>query len=945
MSVSLKAGTIIDDRYQIIERIGEGGMGTIFKATEIGLDRIVAVKILHQTLIGDQNSSKRFVREGKVLATLSHPHILTLYRFGVWAGSWPYIAMEYLIGRSVMQLLLSCDRLPVGQSVDIVTQVCDAMVTAHAAGVIHRDLTPSNIMMVEGPNDFAKVIDFGLSALLAAQNPGQDGRLTGTGTVLGSLHYMSPEQTMGITVDSRSDIYSLGCVLYHMVMGRTPFDADNPIALMRHHREEPVVLAIPSNELPAGLWNVILRAMAKDPELRYQTMQEFAADLTLVTEGAGDTICAPRQDSVRRKRRIDRRMVVGVVALVVLVGMPMIWSLQSMNSGITKVGDAGGHKVLRRLRRGKSLRGFADQDKVKYYTQWLSAYGNDLTVDACTARFELYRALSVTVPMERARRELLLHECGDRARKLLLREIERGNGVAANEALSLVNAVDLEVADERITRADLKTAIDASLAKGLLFPLNSGRLELARRYLMEKNAQAALPLLDAALHAGAARTIAPAERVELLYQRARCLLMTGQKAEAVKQLKESFAYAASELEFGENVKNDLVTALMEAGEFELAITACRQFRSSMFSHGEPAVIWASYCLESEAMCAQHSCAEAYALLNGQVDSVNTRGHLALWEGLFRINLKGRLNKEDELVRIFNTTIAALGAAPAPNDADEALRLLRDCGELLWLKNMRKSHAKLLLCMSQIPDSWPITPMSLQYRTHIASQMQRLPELSAEGKSGYAWLQHIARTRQLDFATYSAIFSCPVGALVNEKRFAEALKLCDEGLQHDDVHDPMARAQLLVAKAGVYQLSGDPVSALVVYKEADAVCDRAPCGNFGILALQGIAGTALHLGRTRECLDACHKALRLLNVRPDEKLQLEVFLCMGACFIKLQQYDEAAGYYKEIMQKSANRLPDYHKQALKGYKRALEAAEHDVKQEELTNIGEKGKRKW
>lgn len=292
-------GLVIDDRFEILSASGEGGMGSIYKARNLELDRVVAIKLLHATLLKDRENRARFDREGKILAELSHQHITTFHHIGVWKNQHPYIVMEYLEGSTLRDSINSINRLPLERALNVTVQICDAMNFAHSRGVIHRDLKPNNIMLLEQPKvDFVKMLDFGLARL---QSPPAGAKLTRTGALIGSMYYMSPEQCQGENADNRSDIYALGCVLFESVSGEPPVVADNPIAIMHKHVHDtpPSLSAKLGKQIPREFDDILLKAMAKDPADRYQTMDEFRHDLQLLQWGKTRDIKASQKRSQR----------------------------------------------------------------------------------------------------------------------------------------------------------------------------------------------------------------------------------------------------------------------------------------------------------------------------------------------------------------------------------------------------------------------------------------------------------------------------------------------------------------------------------------------------------------------------------------------------------------------------------------------------------------------
>jgi serine/threonine-protein kinase len=275
-------GTILADRYKVLSVLGRGGMSIVYKARHTLMDRIVAIKLLHVSLVSDPASLTRFQREAKAVSALNHPNVIFVYDFGVAENGLPFLVMDYLEGQSLGDVLKDQGRILINRGASIFVQSCEALQHAHAKGVVHRDLKPSNIMLVnnDGNADYVKIVDFGIAKLL---NPGEESqKLTQTGEVVGSPLYMSPEQLMGRALDARSDIYSMGCVMYETLAGKPPFIGDNIIDTMRKHLDEmpmPLRQVRSDINIPDELEAVIFKALAKIPEQRQDTMADLTREL------------------------------------------------------------------------------------------------------------------------------------------------------------------------------------------------------------------------------------------------------------------------------------------------------------------------------------------------------------------------------------------------------------------------------------------------------------------------------------------------------------------------------------------------------------------------------------------------------------------------------------------------------------------------------------------
>lgn len=272
-------GTTLADKYLIETEIGRGGMSVVYKGRHELMDRMVAIKMLQAQLVNDQTSIKRFKQEAKAASCLTHPNVITVYDCDVSPGGQPYLVMDYLVGESLADIIKRENHVDQERALNIFIQACDALEHAHLKGVLHRDLKSSNIMLVdfEGKTDVVKVVDFGIAKLMPSSGK-QSQNLTQTGEIFGSPIYMSPEQCLGSHLDPRSDIYSMGAMLYESLMGMPPLMGDTIIDTMQMHVSMvPASFADmrPDLRIHPQFEAVVFKALEKRPEDRYASMEQF----------------------------------------------------------------------------------------------------------------------------------------------------------------------------------------------------------------------------------------------------------------------------------------------------------------------------------------------------------------------------------------------------------------------------------------------------------------------------------------------------------------------------------------------------------------------------------------------------------------------------------------------------------------------------------------------
>ncbi len=272
--------TVFNDRYEMHRRLARGGMSDVYLARDLLLDRPVAVKVLFAEYAKDPTFVERFRREAQAAANLNHPNVVAVYDWGQQSGTY-FIVMEYVEGRSLSEIVRTEGPLHPRRAAEITADVAAALGFAHRNGVVHRDIKPGNILI--SPSGQVKVADFGIAQAIAG---GTEANLTQAGAVMGTATYFSPEQAQGRPVDPRSDLYSLGCVLYEMLTTRPPFTGDTPVAIAYKHVQEPAPLPSASGvAVPPALEAIVAQLMAKDPAQRYASAEDLRADLRNYLEG------------------------------------------------------------------------------------------------------------------------------------------------------------------------------------------------------------------------------------------------------------------------------------------------------------------------------------------------------------------------------------------------------------------------------------------------------------------------------------------------------------------------------------------------------------------------------------------------------------------------------------------------------------------------------------
>lgn len=330
---------ILGGQFRIVERIGSGGMGSVYRADEPQMGRQVAIKILHHKLKDRKDLVSRFRREARAMSQLTHPNTVRVFMYGELEDTGAlYIVMELLEGSNLNQTVKKGGPMDAARAISILVPVCHALHEAHALGIVHRDLKPENIFICRqaGLVDYPKVLDFGLAKVTEAQMQPGSLILTQQGMVFGTPEFMSPEQARGMTLDARSDIYSLACILYEALTGKLPFDAKTPMEYVsKHVSATPISLEdrAPGRAFPPGLWPALKKALAKRPEDRYESTLSFAEALEALARASSeippgfgaDSTLPPAADVVKAEtgRLPEWAVLVGVAVLCLALGGAM----------------------------------------------------------------------------------------------------------------------------------------------------------------------------------------------------------------------------------------------------------------------------------------------------------------------------------------------------------------------------------------------------------------------------------------------------------------------------------------------------------------------------------------------------------------------------------------------------------------------------------------------
>lgn len=414
METATRAGSILEERYRLENLLGEGGYGTVWLATDIQLERHVAIKLVNAGLSDGGQTVARLQREAKALQRLEHPNIVQVFRIGTIDYETFFLAMEHVEGRD-LHALLQERSLSVGEAASLAMQICAGMLAAEKRGVIHRDLKPHNILVVESPDSKpqVKVADFGLCTM-SVDATMQFGELTRAGCTLGTPFYMSPEQCQGQSLDVRSDIYSFGCLLFEMLTGSPPYEGDSAAAILMKHVREPIpslMEVTQRTEVAELLQSVLSKCMSKNPRDRYQSFETLSADLSVIDQmrSTARLKAYPTNQPARRRHPKLILLAVAVTAPLMLLGAAIAFSsdeqrgfwflklgetftparpqslvLSSIQTTASLAGRAAARKAAEGTVLSESFRAWPFEQRIELLSAYVKIFGDDSTASATT---------------------------------------------------------------------------------------------------------------------------------------------------------------------------------------------------------------------------------------------------------------------------------------------------------------------------------------------------------------------------------------------------------------------------------------------------------------------------------------------------------------------------------------------------------------------------------
>lgn len=568
----LTTDEVFEGKYKILGLLGQGGLGSVYRAFQIDMQREVAIKVLHSKIAEDEDWKLRTLREGKALAKLSHPNIVAIYFLGLSKIQQIYMVMELVQGQSSRQLIQARGKLPVLRALNIIRDAALALDYAHENGIVHRDLKPENIMVQNEPCiDFVKIIDFGIVAI---SDPNSQ-RLTLTGELIGTPRYMSPEQANGQKMDARTDVYSLCACLFEFITGKPCFDADSPLGVMYKHANEPVALITEQmvDNFSPSLNRLMSEAMAKEPDKRYQSMKVFAEQIEKVIDElsftasakAGSANAPGAKKSELTKQRIYSLLFTCIVLFVsAAIASPLfsgVWHHDAEHVKLNVHKDslwpkAEGRHTERRLRDTDQTYGSLSPEYAKANHVAGLEYARQKDYPQSEKHFEKAIAIWTKIEGPNGKQvaeekdylaEALLSEKKYQAAEALLDESmairKKIYGINSAESVwSMTFLAEIRIANGRVAEAEelLKRCIEIREEKDLEHSnlIVGNEITLARLYFQAEKYEEARKCLQRALELNEKYHVSKVDNVSILRDLAKCFRGEGNHAKASEIEKE-----------------------------------------------------------------------------------------------------------------------------------------------------------------------------------------------------------------------------------------------------------------------------------------------------------------------------------------------------------------------------------------------------------------------
>jgi serine/threonine protein kinase len=641
------------------------------------------------------------MREGRIMAKVHHSGILKLSSFGLQDDQVPYLVIEFFEGKSLREVLAATGTLDPERILRIGTQVCKAMEVAHSAGIIHRDISLANIMLQDGQDDKVKVIDFGFSRLSENSSP----TLTETGTVLGSLYFMSPEQFRSAKVDQRSDIYSLGCVLYALVSGSPPFDAENPIGFWQKHATQPPD-PLPRH-LPEGMERAIFKALSKTPEDRYQSMQQFGEALQLVLTGNGAELESTAADAAR-ERPLQKSLIVQSAAIAVFLLICGLVAWRLTHNDTKNEHSVASSIVLRRLRSPDELKNLPADQRVPYLNQWLSQNQGD-SLDSARALFLLGEEVQ-KADLVAARTHW------QNAANMTIRSVQESYANGRNRDLfalaNLLSSIHKHLNDSNLKLEQFNLILSLwknRNERGTIAAMNVCRTNLAEQLIKDQRYREAEPLLNEAISSLEKCSVTYEDQLQWMLLKAKCSIALNDPMLS-KELDGAMSLALSRrVPQGPFLKEDLAKLLTKAHRFDDARKVYENAEADVQQRlGRDFGVLRSLLLgHTYLLIEMHQAQKAFDLLETGLSPQNVLDRMEMVSMMALADSKGNLGKSKVVIKEVSKIVSSV---PHPLEGTALVAILNG-GETTTCRYDQPSQAgisqNILRRLFQLRRKWKL----------------------------------------------------------------------------------------------------------------------------------------------------------------------------------------------------------------------------------------------